>query len=225
MRETCHNGRSLEAPRERVPESAAFDTARVRGPRFQPPILVAGFLVLLVTIVALGVGGQVNPATTPRPNAALASNGVPVPTVAAPSAAPSSGPSAQSARGPRATPPAPAPVMTSGPGPIQIVAQRSTAGMFIHGDVFASRVTWVYVSVSDDSGIVAGWASVSVPGAAGASHGAGPALRFDIEIAVPAAFNGRLWVTANAYNDAGEPVGSTRLATAALLRPRMQFEP
>lgn len=221
MRETRHNGKPLEAPRERVPESASFDAARVRGPRFQPPIVVAGFLVLLVTIVALGVGGQVNPATTPPPNAALASSGVPVPTVAAASAAPS----AQSARGPRATPPAPAPVMTSGPGPIQIVAQRSTAGMFIHGDVFASRVTWVYVSVSDDTGIVAGWASVSVPGAAGASQGAGPALRFDIEIAVPAAFNGRLWVTANAYNDAGEPAGSTRLATAALLRPRMQFEP
>ena len=83
----------------------------------------------------------------------------------------------------------------------------------------------MYVSVSDDTGIVAGWASVSVPGAAGAGQGAGPTLRFDIEVAVPAPFNGRLWVTANAYNDAGELVGSTRLATAALLRPRMQFEP
>lgn len=221
MRETRSNEKPQEAPRERAPESASFDTTRVGGPRFQPPIVVAGFLVLLLTIVGVGVGGQVTPAPTPPPIAALASGGVPAPTAAPPSARPT----AEPPRGPRATPPAPVPVRTSGPGPIQLLAQRGAAGIFVHGDVFVPRVTWVYVSLVDDTGNVAGWASVSVPGATGPGQGSGPTLRFDVEVAIPAGFNGRLWVSANAYDQAGALIAGTRLEADPLLRPRMQFEP
>jgi hypothetical protein len=72
-------------------------------------------------------------------------------------------------------------------------------------------VTWVFVSLQDDSGRVAGWASVSVPGAAGPGNGDGPTLRFDVELAVPAGFEGRLWVQANAYDAAGTQIASSRL--------------
>lgn len=129
------------------------------------------------------------------------------------------------ARGPLSTSVPAAPVVTSGPGPIQLVAQRSAAGMFVHGDVFVPRVTWVYLSLSDDAGNIAGWASVSVPGAAGPGRSAGPTLRFDVELAIPAAFTGRLWISANAYNDAGSLIVGTRLDVASTLRPRLQFEP
>jgi hypothetical protein len=102
-------------------------------------------------------------------------------------------------------------VVTSPPGVIQLVARRQVGAMFVHGDVFVPRVTWVSVSLLDDGGNVAGWASVSVPGAAGPGQSDGPTLRFDVELPVPEAFAGRLWLDANAYDADGALIGSVRL--------------
>src|SRR5207247_10276387 len=72
------------------------------------------------------------------------------------------------------------PVQTSGPGPIQLLAQRHADTVFVHGDVFAPNITWVFFSLQAADGRVAGWASVSVPGSTGAAAATGePALRFD----------------------------------------------
>jgi hypothetical protein len=46
-----------------------------------------------------------------------------------------------------------------------------------------------------------------------------------VELAVPAQFAGRLWISANAYDDTGVLVAGARIEAAPLLRPRMQFEP
>jgi hypothetical protein len=104
-----------------------------------------------------------------------------------------------------------APVQTNGPGPIQLQAKRRAETVFVHGDVFAVNITWVFLSLRGPDGRVAGWASVSVPGSASMVSGSGaPALRFDLELAVPSDFNrGGLVVQANAYNAHGALVEST----------------
>lgn len=200
------------APRAgRAPESASFETARVGARRTRPPLFVFGFLAVIGALVVAGVGGRGPAGPTGAPPVAVAS------------------PSAGQVRGPvlatpprvifpggslgASPPPSPdaAPILTSEPGPIQIVARRHPETIFIHGDVFVPRVTWVFVSLQDDAGRVAGWASVSVPGAAGPGVGNGPTLRFDVEVAVPVGYEDRLWIQANAYDADGAQVASTRL--------------
>jgi len=105
-----------------------------------------------------------------------------------------------------------APVVTNGDGPIVIHARRHPETVYVHGDVFVEQVTWVFISLQDVSGRVAGWASVSVPGAAGSGVDDGPTLRFDVELTVPSDLNnGSLWIQVNAHNSAGKLVANTRL--------------
>lgn len=199
------------APRPgREPESASFATVRVGARRTRPPFFVLGFLAIIAALVVVGVGGRgtIEPTTAPPVAVDSASVGPAVPTVmATPPRLVFPGASADASPAiPRA-----APILTSGPGPIQIVARRHPETMFIHGDVFVPRVTWVFVSMQDDDGRVAGWASVSVPGAAGPGVGNGPTLRFDVEVAVPDGYEDRLWIQANAYDADGAQIASTRL--------------
>jgi hypothetical protein len=204
--------------RGRPHEHAEFEAARVGGPgRTRAPIIAAlGFVVVLGAIVAAGVGGRSpSGAVSVIAGGAQPSAGV-APSLVAPT------PGRASPTHPAATFVPAAPLLTSGPGPIQLVAQRSSEGMFVHGDVFVARVTWVYVSLYDDAGNVAGWASVSVPGAAGPGRSAGPTLRFDVELALPAAFDGRLWISANAYDDVGTLIAGARIEADAALRPPAQ---
>jgi hypothetical protein len=83
--------------------------------------------------------------------------------------------------------------------------------MFVHGDIYVARVTWVFLSLQDETGQVVGWASVSVPGTAGSASTEVPALRFDVELAIPPASNGRLWVQGQAYDADGVLSASVRL--------------
>jgi hypothetical protein len=111
---------------------------------------------------------------------------------------------------------APAPVagpqMTSDPGPIQLSARRQPNSVFVHGDVFVADVTWVFVSLQDARGRVAGWASVSVPGAAGPGTDGGPTLRFDVELAAAYVnFPGALALQATAYDGSGRAVASSTI--------------
>jgi hypothetical protein len=193
----------------REPESASFDTARVGAGRTRPPFFVLGFLAVIAALVVVGVGGRGPAQPTSAPPVAIdpVSLGPSDPTAFPP-------PLISEGESPEASPvasPDAAPILTSGPGPIQIVARRHPETMFIHGDVFVPRVTWVFVSLQDDAGRVAGWASVSVPGAAGPGVGNGPTLRFDVEVAVPDGYEDRLWIQANAYDADGAQVASTRL--------------
>lgn len=192
------------APRPgREPESASFETARVAASRTRPPLFVLGFVGVITALVMVGVGGQGPVTPTSAPPVAVASpspTSAPLPTAAPPVVFP------RPAESPDA-----APVLTSGPGPIQIVARRHPETMFVHGDVFVPRVTWVFVSLQDDDGRVAGWASVSVPGAAGPGTEDGPTLRFDVEVALPEGYEGRLWIQANAYDADGAQVASSRV--------------
>jgi hypothetical protein len=197
----------------RPPEHASFEPARIAGRRLPPALVVVGFVGLLGAFVTIGVVGRMAPG---------AGSGSPPP-VAAASTIPTSGPG-----GTPASPAAPRPTLpifavddrppaTSGPGLVEILAKRHPETVFVHGDVFVPGVTWVFVSVRDDIGNVAGWASVSVPGAAGpgATAGpgiaAGPTLRFDVELALRGEFAGRLWVQAQAYEADGHQVAFARV--------------
>lgn len=208
--------------RERPPESASFETARVGGRRPSVPFVLLGSLAVLAAIVGAGVGGRSAPAATFAAPAAVASASA-VPSAASPSeAAPT--PGAPTARAAPATPMR-AVIATSGAGPIELSASRRAEGVFVHGDVFVPKVTWVYASLRDELGRTASWASVSVPGAAGTAPGTGPSLRFDVDLAVPAGYDGPLTLFANAYDSKGLLVGSTQLDLAVLIRSREQFEP
>src|SRR5262249_56735477 len=99
---------------------------------------------------------------------------------------------------------------TSAPGPVSIQATRLPSTVFVHGEVVAQQVTWVYVSLQSLDGQIGGWASVSIPGAAGAGSDHLPGLRFDVELAIPTELAaGVLLVQANAYDAARGLVGST----------------
>ena len=187
----------------REPETADFSAARLQGPRRRQPIIVAAWLVVLGGVVALGLSGR-SPDST---GAAGAIASIPPPV----------GARAPTARQPTVIvrlPDFPAdvtPVQTSGPGPIQLTAQRNANTVYVHGDVYPVNITWVYFSLQGPDGRVAGWASVSVPGSSGpATASGGPALRFDVELAVPSDFNqGGLLVLAHAYNAHGVLVSAT----------------
>lgn len=187
----------------REPETADFSAVRVQGPRRWQPILVAAWLVALGGMVALGLSGRSTDSGTG--------------TGAVPSIGQSVGtrPSATSqptliARVP-GFPADVTPVQTSGPGPIQLQAQRHASSVFVHGDIYAADITWVFFSLQGPDGRVAGWASVSMPGSVGpAAASGGPAMRFDVELAVPSDFNeGTLLVLAHAYNTHGVLVSAT----------------
>lgn len=194
----------------REPESASFEAVRVGARRTRPPLFVVAFLLGIGGLVAVGVGGRGPAANPSAPPVAAVSPGVSPASTGAPT-----GPAVFLPGGsPRATPaasPDAAPILTSGPGPIEIVARRHPETMFVHGDVFVPRVTWVFVSLQDDDGRVAGWASVSVPGAAGPGVGNGPTMRFDVEVALPDGYEGRLWIQANAYDADGAQIANVRL--------------
>lgn len=193
-------GGSSGAPDQRSgrePESASFAAVRVGGRRGWPPAFILGFVAVLVAVVAVGVGGRTPASPTFAPVALDSPSAVPIVATAEPT--------------PSGFAHGPAPFVTSGPGQIELQARRRPESVFVHGDVFVARVTWVYVSLRDDAGRVAGWASVSVPGRAGPGVGSGPTLRFDVELAVPEGFSGRLWIVANAYDDSGVLIGSTRI--------------
>ena len=191
----------------RAPESASFETARIgSGGRSRPPTLAAAFVLVLGLVVAAGLGGRLGAGAFPLggENAALAS---PDPTPDEPliSVAPPT---------PGSMPAFPAdtgPIYTSAPGPMHVQAKRHPQTIFVHGDIDAARITWVYVGVLDDLGRVAGWTSVSVPGAAGENATGGPAVRFDVELSIPDEFQGRLWVRAMAYDTSGKVVASTNV--------------
>ena len=86
--------------------------------------------------------------------------------------------------------------------------------MFVHGDVYVAGVSWVFVNVTSEDGRIAGWTSVSVPGGAVAPTATGPALRFDVELALPDWASGPLSVRVNAYEADGS-VASGELGVAA----------
>jgi hypothetical protein len=183
---------------------ADFTAARVQGRRRWQPILVAGWLVLLTGVVALGLSGR-------STDSAAGVGGIA-------SIAPVITARATTAPGPTVSrlPDFPAdttPVQTSGPGAIQLLAQRHVRTVYIHGDIYAVDITWVFFSLQAADGRVAGWASVSVPGSAGVAAASGaPALRFDVELAVPSDFSqGPLVVLAHAYNAHGLLVSATSL--------------
>ncbi|NJD30176.1 MAG: hypothetical protein FIA92_18070 [Chloroflexi bacterium] len=120
---------------------------------------------------------------------------------------------------PRATarPIAGNPTASSGSGPIRLQLVRTRGSIFVHADIHASKVSWVFVQVQTGNGRVAGWASLSFPGSvdppADTSSGAKPALRFDVELVIPDDMrDGELWTQVNVYDNLGGRVATTRLA-------------
>ncbi|HSL98494.1 MAG TPA: hypothetical protein VK831_07975, partial [Candidatus Deferrimicrobiaceae bacterium] len=102
---------------------------------------------------------------------------------------------------------------------------------FVHADIHLEHVTWVFVQVQTDSGRVAGWASLSFPGAVSPPASPGPrevpALRFDVELVVPEDMRaGRRWTQVSVYDALGQRVGTIRLPVAASgpLDPQVERE-
>jgi hypothetical protein len=198
----------------RAPEHADFAAARVGGSRRRTPLTALGWLVVLGGVVAVGLSGRTG-------DAGADGGGVTTPPAAGHAAAtrlPSSSIRiVEGTRSPRFDPDFPtlpprSVEATSEPGPINLDATRQSSSVFVHGDVFAENVTWVYVSLQTPDGRVAGWASVSIPGAAGDGRDQRPALRFDVELAIPTAMaSGALSVQANAYDVSGTVIASTRV--------------
>lgn len=217
----------------RAPEGATF-SGRIDRRRSGPPIFVIAFVLLLGGVVAIAIAGRA-PAGAGR----AGTSGVAASPAASPATAVASRPPATFMRDPSDPFPLPsdapqaspgsAPIVASVPGgPISLQLRRHPETMFVHGDVLAPGVTWVFVALIDDTGRVAGWTSVSVPGGAGAAPGGRPTLRFDVELAMPDwAVSSRLWLQATAYDSSGAVVGTERLGiqsdgspVAARLSPR-----
>lgn len=210
MRQTRPVGPSdgdLRPSAGREPEGATFDATRVGGRRQRPPTFLLVFVTVIAGMVAVGLGSRGSAggsAALGSPVALASETGTEAPTSSA-------GAGVVGPRSPQSSP-GMAPVVTTGPGPIVIKARRHPETMFVHGDVFVERVTWVFISLQDEEGGVVGWASVSVPGAAGPGVDDGPTLRFDVELPVPPELNdGSLWIQADAYASSGQQVASTKL--------------
>ena len=201
-------GGDAQPPGARELEGATFEAVRIGARRQRPPIVVLGFAAVILGLVAVGLGTRTpagGPGALGSPAAIASGLRTPAP-VPTPSRRIVPGSSSELAS------PDMAPVVTSPSGPIVIQARRHPETMYVHGDVFVERVTWVFVSLQDVSGRVAGWASVSVPGAVGPRVGDGPTLRFDVELAVPSHLNaGSLWIKVNAHDSDGKLVANTRL--------------
>jgi hypothetical protein len=203
-------GRDPGARPGREPEHAEFAIARVGGNRWSP-FAVAAVAAILMGMIGIAVGSRLaTPPPAVPPVAVLE-------TFSAPTAEPTAKPLPTVAylRVPIS------PVQTSDPGSttIRLAVQRQPNHMFVHGDVFVPKVTWVFVSLRDPSGTVTGWASVSVPGAAGPGVRAGPTMRFDVELVVPTDFAGQLTIQATAYDRTGHVIGSTQMITPAGVAP------
>lgn len=190
---------------EREPESATFEPVRVRGHRGHPPVVALAFVAVLAGVVAVGIGGRTPPGATLAPLVAAVS---PVASPGAVSAKPFEPVATLTA-----TPAPTRPMVTGGlGGPLELQIRRPAASIFVHGDVFALKVTWVFISLQDAAGEVKGWASVSIPGAAVPGAIDGPSLRFDVDVAVPPDLHDRpVWVQAVAYDATGKVVGTTRV--------------
>ncbi|HYK95705.1 MAG TPA: hypothetical protein VE011_07580 [Candidatus Dormibacteraeota bacterium] len=181
--------------------------ARVGGASRWSPFAVAALTAIVMGMVGIAVGSRL---ASPPP--AVAPAAVPG-TFAAPTPEPTPKPVPTVAylRVPIA------PVRTSDPSStaIRLQVQRQPNEMFVHGDVYVPKVTWVFVSLRDASGTVTGWASVSVPGAAGPGLRGGPTMRFDVELVVPTAIAGQLTIQATAYDRTGHAIGATQLVASA----------
>ena len=182
-------------------EGASFTGATPRG-RGRPPAFLVGFLVVVVGVVVAGVSGRLtDPAPSPAPPAGIASTD---PTPAASTVPASSTPTVR-------------PAVTSEPGPMVLKARRNAATVYVHGDVFAPRVTWIYVALQDAAGRVAGWTSLSLPYPGDPSSdpvGELPIL-FDVEVTVPGdTYPGPIFVFAHAHDADGAMVGTAQLELA-----------
>jgi hypothetical protein len=197
----------------RPPESADFVASRVGGTRRRRPVAALAWVVLLGAMVAVGLSGRSGGGGSGTAEGQAAAT-VGVATTAVP---PTLFRVVEGPRSPRFDPdfPTASPrnaTETGAPGPIELQATRHPSTVFVHGDVFAEQVTWVFVSLQTLDGQVGGWASVSIPGAAGTANDHRPALRFDVELAVPTTMaTGVLVVQANAYNAGGLLIASTRV--------------
>lgn len=191
-------------PGPRNDEEAAVFTSAITGRRGRPPTFLLAVVVALMGVVVAGFGGRLaDLAQSPVPPGAIASTG------ASDSAVPS--PLATSSEA------AVRPAVTSEPGPIVLKARRNGASVYVHGDVLAARVTWIYVALQDARGRVAGWTSVSMPdpGPGSSGAGGGPLLLFDVELAVPAdTYPGPIFVFAHAHDADGALVGAAQLELA-----------
>jgi hypothetical protein len=195
----------------READGAVFAAERVARRHDRTPILVAAILLTIGGLVVAGFdregsggpGGLAAVASPPASVRAPGPGGGPNPTVAPAGTWVPNSPDVS---------PDSAPILTSPPGAITLKARRHPETMFVHGDVFVERVTWVFVSLHDEASRVVGWASVSVPGAAGPGVEGGPTLRFDVELLLPEYALGEiLWIQANAYDVGGGMIASTRL--------------
>jgi hypothetical protein len=169
--------------------------------------VVLAFFVVVGLIVAAGFSGRLaDDVGAPDPAAGVS---------LAPTPEFSVGPGAQPTGTARAPMPVQLALQTSEPGPLVLGARRNTATVYIHGDVFAQRVTWIYVGLQDAGRGVVGWTSVVMPEPALRSGGDGAQMRFDVELAAPIeAYPGTLVVLANAHDADGQLVGTARLEMA-----------
>jgi hypothetical protein len=197
----------------RAPEHADFAASQVDGRRRRPSMALLGWVAVLVGVVGLGLSGRSGDTAAGPLAATDSSTAVPRPSAESTVAPPPT----RSVVPPRFEPDG-FPIATGAPGPIQIQATREPSTVYVHGDVFAQQVTSVFVGLQSLDGQVGGWASVVIPGAAGDGRDHRPALRFDVELAVPTGLaTGVLVVRANAYNADGRLVGSTNVR----LEPQM----
>jgi hypothetical protein len=198
-------------PAARIDPGATFASTRVGGPRRRPPIAVVGLVVAAGALVAIGIGGRGLVGGAGAGSSARPTRGAVATAAGPPSASPTETGTPGSPR------PVTGPEMTSAPGLIELVARRQVNSVFVHGDVFIDRVTWVYVSLRSAGGEIAGWASVSAPGGAQPRGSGGPSLRFDVELAAAYdSFPGPLTLVAAAYDDSGEQVASASIPGLAV---------
>lgn len=187
-------------------DEARFAEAVV-GRRDRPPLVLFAFLMGIAGLIVAGFGGRV--ASAPAQTSPTAVAASPRASIAAQELA---------TAGPDRTPPASGAttIVSSEPGSsIELTVQRHQTSMFVHGDVSVAGVSWVFVNITGEDGRIAGWTSVSVPGGAVAPTATGPALRFDVELALPDWATGPLSVRANAYAQGGDNVASEELSLAA----------
>lgn len=200
----------------REPESASFEIVRIPSRRGSSPMFILGFLAIVGAIVAVGagLGSSSEPAFGPvaidaSTSATSGPTEAPSPSPSAPAFLPDS--ALTSGEG-----------FDSGPGLLELKAYRLPGSVSVHGDVFVAHVTWVFVSLHDETGRVVGWTSVSVPGAVGPARGTGPTLRFDVQLTVPDGFAGGLWLDAIAYDASGASgalAASVRLDVSSAATP------
>jgi hypothetical protein len=144
-------------------DDAVFAPRSVRGTGGRPPILVAGLLVALAGLVALGLY---------RPADDLARDGVAI----APDTAPTL--RAEPVMSPRLREPLTEP--SSGASALIKLEVRPDGGhLFVHGEVFSNRIRVVVVSLRDAGGGAADIRTVTMPGGSTAFR-IGSVDRFDV---------------------------------------------